>query len=242
MEALVTILFFIFGLIFGSFFNVVVYRLPKGLSLVKPGSQCPACGHRLTPAELIPILSFLWQKRRCKVCKEPISWRYPIVEFTTGLGFALVAWQGVDWTDYLSGAVFFSLLLILALIDLEHKLLPNVLTLPGVAIGLVFALLSWTLPFWWSVLGAAVGFGLLFAIALISRGGMGMGDVKLMALIGSFLGWQAVFYVLFGAALFGSVGGLLYLCKTKQGKKTPIPFGPSLALAAFLYYLVAQGL
>ncbi len=239
MEAFVIILFFIFGLIFGSFFNVVVYRLPKGLSLVKPGSQCPKCGHRLTPSELVPILSFLWQKRRCKVCKAPISWRYPIVELATGLGFALVAWQGASWTACIVGIVFFSILLILALIDLEHKLLPNVLTLPGVVIGLVCALFGWTLPLWWSVLGAVTGFGLLFAIALISKGGMGMGDVKLMAFIGSFLGWKAVFYVLFGGALFGSVGGLLYLYITKQGKKTPIPFGPSLALAAFLYFLVA---
>jgi prepilin signal peptidase PulO-like enzyme (type II secretory pathway) len=137
------------------------------------------------------------------------------------------------------GSVFFSLLLVLALIDLEHKLLPNKLTLSGLAIGLLFSLLGWNLPFFSSLLGGTVGFALLFVIALISRGGMGMGDVKLMALIGSFLGWKAVFYVLFGGALFGSIGGLMYLYITKQDRKTPIPFGPSLALAAFLYYLLA---
>ena len=232
-------LFFILGLIFGSFYNVVVYRLPKGLSLVKPRSSCPHCKHELTPGELVPILSYLWQRGRCKVCKEPISWRYPIVEFATGVGFALVAWKSIYWSDYLVGSVFFSLLLVLALIDLEHKLLPNKLTLSGLAIGLLFSLLGWNLPFFSSLLGGTVGFALLFVIALISRGGMGMGDVKLMALIGSFLGWKAVFYVLFGGALFGSIGGLMYLYITKQDRKTPIPFGPSLALAAFLYYLLA---
>ena len=150
----------------------------------------------------------------------------------------MVAWGSLSWSDYLVGLVFFSFLLVLALIDLEYKLLPNKLTLSGLALGLLFSLLGWNLSFFSSLLGGAVGFGLLFAIALLSRGGMGMGDVKLMALIGSFLGWKAVFYVLFGGALFGSVGGLIYLYVTKQDRKTPIPFGPSLALAAFLYYLI----
>jgi leader peptidase (prepilin peptidase)/N-methyltransferase len=239
MEVAMIFLFFIFGLIFGSFFNVVIYRLPKGLSLVKPRSSCPHCKHELTPGELVPVLSYLWQKGRCKVCNKPISWRYPIVELITGFGFAVVAWGSLSWFDYLVGSVFFSLLLVLALIDLEHKLLPNKLTLSGLAIGLLFSLLGWNLPFFSSLLGGTVGFALLFVIALISRGGMGMGDVKLMALIGSFLGWKAVFYVLFGGALFGSIGGLIYLYVTKQDRKTPIPFGPSLALAAFLYYLLA---
>jgi leader peptidase (prepilin peptidase)/N-methyltransferase len=161
-----------------------------------------------------------------------------VVELATGLGFTLVAWRSTVWYDYPVGLVFFSLLFVLALIDLEHKLLPDVLNLPGIALGLFFALFGWTLPFWSSVVGAAVGFGLLLTIALISRGGMGMGDVKLMALIGSFLGWKAVFYVLFGGALIGTVSGLVYLYKTRQGRKTPIPFGPSLGLAALICYLL----
>ncbi len=238
MEAIPIFLSFIFGLVFGSFYNVVIYRVPRALSIVKPGSSCPVCGHQLAPIELVPVASYLVQRGRCRSCGAPIHWRYPVIELMTGLGFALVAWTSTSWQDFVTGLIFFSLLLILGIIDLEHKLLPNALTLPGVGFGLLFSRFGWTLPFSWSVLGAVVGFGLLFAIALISRGGMGMGDVKLMALIGSFLGWRAVFCVLFGAALFGSVGGLLYLYRTKQGKKTPIPFGPSLALAAFLYFLV----
>ena len=184
---------FCLGLIFGSFFNVVVYRLPRGLSLVKPGSSCPKCGHRLSSLELIPLVSFLWQRGACRACGERISWRYPLVELLSGLGYAYIAWTSSSLTELLVGLVFFSFLLVLAFIDLDHKLLPNVLTLPGVGLGLIFSLLVWTSPFLTSVLGAAVGFGLLFLIVLTSRGGMGMGDAKLMALIGSFLGWKAVF-------------------------------------------------
>lgn len=232
---------FLFGLIFGSFYNVVIYRLPKKLSLVRPGSSCPTCQHELTPLELIPVLSFIWQKGRCENCGQAIAWRYPLIELTTGLGFALIAWQSSSWPDFLVGTIFFSLLLILAFIDLDHKLLPNTLTLLGVALGLFFSLLGWNLTFTTSLIGGVVGFSLLFAIAIISRGGMGMGDVKMMAFIGTFLGWQAVFVVLFIASFFGSVGGLLYLYLTKQGRKTQIPFGPSLALGALLVYLLDIG-
>lgn len=238
MEVLFILWFFVLGLVLGSFFNVVVYRLPRNLSLVKPGSSCPDCGHRLTPGELVPVLSFLRQKGRCKECKGHISWRYPLVEALTGMGFALIAWQSSSLPEIFSGVVFFSLLLTLALIDLEHKVLPNVLTIPGIVLGLLFALFGWTSSFWLSVIGAGVGFLLMFAIALISRGGMGMGDAKFMAMIGAFLGWQSVFYVLFGASLLGSVGGVLYLYITKQDRKTPIPFGPSMAVAALVVYFV----
>ena len=140
--------------------------------------------------------------------------------------------------ELFAGLVFFSLLLLLGLIDLQHKVLPNALTLPGVVLGLFFALLGLTIPFSQSLFGAAVGFGLIFLITLVSRGGMGMGDVKMMAFIGAFLGWKGVLYVLFGAAALTSIGGILYLYLTKQDRKTPIPFGPGLAAAALIVYLV----
>jgi leader peptidase (prepilin peptidase)/N-methyltransferase len=238
MEVFVGIWFFLLGLVLGSFYNVVIYRLPRNLSLIKPGSSCPKCGHRLGVSELVPVLSFLWQKGKCKMCGKKISVRYPLIELITGVGFTLMYWHSSSWGELLVGLVFFSILLLLALIDLEHKLLPNVLTVPGIVFGLVFALLGWTSSFWTSILGAVVGFLLLFLIALASRGGMGMGDVKFMAMIGAFLGWKSVFYVLFGASLLGSVGGILYLYLTKQGRKTPIPFGPSLAVAALIVYFI----
>lgn len=154
----------------------------------------------------------------------------------TGLGFAFVAWTSPAWTEFVVGCVFFSLLLVLAFIDLDHKILPNVLTLPGVVLGFAFSVLGWTGSVLDSVLGAVVGFGLITLIAVISRGGMGMGDAKLMAMIGAFSGWKAVSYVLFGASLLGSIGGIIYLYVTKQDRKTPIPFGPSLAVAATVMY------
>lgn len=236
MDVLLGLWLFLLGLVLGSFYNVVIYRLPRGLSLISPGSSCPNCKHRLRANELIPVLSFLWQRGVCKKCGTRISWRYPLIELLTGFGFLAIFWHSSQGGELLAGLVFFSLLLLLALIDLEHKLLLNVLTIPGVILGLLFALLGWTSPFWISVLGAVVGFLLMFAIALISRGGMGMGDVKFMAMIGAFLGWKGVFYVLFGASLVGSIGGLLYLYLTKQDRKTPIPFGPSMALAALIVY------
>lgn len=236
MEVLLGLWLFLLGLVLGSFYNVVIYRLPRNLSLVTPGSSCPKCGHRLRASELIPLLSFLWQRGACKKCGERIALRYPLVELVTGLGFLAVYWHSPSLASLLVGLFFFSLLLLLALIDLEHKMLLNVLTIPGLMIGLLFAVFGWTSSLQMSALGAAVGFLLILAIAIISRGGMGMGDVKFMAMIGAFVGWQKVFYVLFGASLLGSVGGVVYLYLTKQDRKTPIPFGPSMAVAALIVY------
>lgn len=239
MDSMLVILAFCFGLVFGSFFNVVVYRLPRGLSLVKPGSHCPRCGHRLSAVELIPVFSYLWQRGKCKSCGERIHWRYPLVELLTGVGFALVAWTSSGLTDLLSGLVFFSLLLVLAFIDLDHKVLPNALTVPGLVIGLLFSLIGWTIPVVQSLAGAILGFGVIILIVLISKGGMGMGDAKLMALIGSFLGWIPVFYVLFWASALGAVVGIVYLYLTKQDRTTPVPFGPFLAVAALACFFFA---
>jgi leader peptidase (prepilin peptidase)/N-methyltransferase len=238
MEIPAVCFMFCLGLVLGSFYNVVIYRLPRKMSLVKPGSSCPHCGHRLGAGELIPVLSFLWQKGRCKSCGSRISLRYPIIELTAGIGFAVTAYLSSSLPEMLVGAVFFSLLLLLAVIDLEHKVLPDALTLPGIGLGLLFALLGWTSSVLISLLGAVFGFGLMVAIALISRGGMGMGDAKMMALIGSFLGWKAILYVLFVASVVGSVCGILYLYLTQQDRKTPIPFGPCLALAAMTLFVL----
>lgn len=230
---------FLFGLVFGSFYNVLIYRLPRGLPIGKGRSVCPHCGHKLGVLELVPLLSFLWLGRRCSLCRTPISWRYFLVELTTGFGFVFIFLLSSSCPDFVIGAVFFSFLLVLALIDLEHKILPNVLTLSGLAVGLAVSLFGLTLPFTSSLLGAVVGFLVIFLIVLLSRGGMGMGDAKLMAMVGSFLGWKGVFFVLFLGSFIGAVGGIIYLYVTKQGRKTPIPFGPSLALAALIIYFWA---
>ncbi len=239
MEVILAVVVFLFGLVFGSFFNVVIYRLPRSLPFGNSRSVCPLCGHQLSALELVPLASFLALRGRCSSCRAPISWRYFLVELGTGLGFLFMFLFRSSLSGFIIAVIYFSFLLVLALIDLDHKILPNVLTLSGLALGLAVSLLGFSIPFRFSVLGASVGFLLIFLIALLSRGGMGMGDAKLMALIGSFLGWQGVFFVLFLGSFFGAVGGLIYLYITKQGRKTPIPFGPSLALAALIIYFWA---
>lgn len=237
MEVVFRVWLFCLGLVMGSFFNVVIYRLPRGMSLVKPGSHCPQCGHSLRAAELIPVGSYLWQRGTCRSCGARIHWRYPVVELLTGVGFAAIEWTSSSWTQLIVGLVFFSILVVLAFIDLEHGILPNKITIPGIGLGFLFAIIGWTIPVIESLGGAVLGFGLIVSIALLSRGGMGMGDAKLLAVVGAFLGWQAVLYVLFWASVSGSVGGILYLYVTKKDRKTPIPFGPSMAAAAVVYLL-----
>lgn len=237
MEAFLVFTAFAFGLAFGSFYNVIIYRLPRQMSIIKPGSRCPACGHELKPLELVPLFSYIWLGGRCLACRGRISRRYPLIELATGLSFAFFAWRSPDFISFLAGSAYFSFLLILTAIDLDHQLLPNVLTLSGVGAGLLFSLLGRTLPFGRSVLGAVVGFSLIFALVLASRGKMGMGDAKLLAMIGSFVGWQGALLVLFLGAVFTVFGGGMYLWYKKLGMEVPIPFGPGLAAAALIVYL-----
>ena len=226
--------FFVLGLIFGSFFNVLIWRLPRGESVVYPRSYCPKCGTSLRPIHLIPVVSYIIQNGRCGTCHTPIRWLYPVVELLTGMLFALtVVLFGIQ-PSLIANLVFFIYLLVLSFIDLEHKILPDVLTLSGLGLGLAFSLFGWTIPFVQSAAGAVIGGGLLLLVAILSRGGMGMGDVKLMFMIGAFLGWQGSLITLFAASLLGTTVGGLYLIITKKGGKTPIPFGPFLAMGAVL--------
>ncbi|HHT35619.1 MAG: A24 family peptidase [Candidatus Wallacebacter cryptica] len=224
-------LLFSFGLVFGSFYNVLIYRIPKGKSIVFPRSQCPDCGHTLTAWELIPVFSYLIQRGKCRSCGEKISWEYPVVELTTAVGFAVCAYTAGSLNQLAVRLVFFSLLLIASVIDFKHKILPNVITIPGIILGVLAAVIGWTIPLTESLIGIFVGGGILFVIAAITRG-MGMGDVKFLAMIGAFIGPLPTLGTLFLGSLFGSVSGIIYLAITKQGRKTPIPFGPFLALGA----------
>ena len=138
------------------------------------------------------------------------------MELLTGVGFAAIEWTSSSWTQLIVGLVFFSILGVLAFIDVEHGILPNKITIPGIGLGFLFAIIGWTIPVIESLGGAVLGFGLIVSIVLLSRGGMGMGDAKLLAVVGAFLGWQAVLYVLFWASVLGSVGGILYLYVTKK--------------------------
>lgn len=235
------LILFVFGLVFGSFYNVLIWRIPRKQSVISPGSHCPNCNNSLSFIELIPVFSFAIQGGRCRSCKKVISVEYPIIELVTALGFVFFGLSATSWQQLLANIFFFSCLLISATIDFHHKILPNMITFPGIIFALLFSVFQVTIPFFQSLLGIIIGGGILLLVAILSKGGMGMGDVKLLALIGGFIGPYGALISLFFASALGAVIGSIYLLATKQDKKTPIPFGPFLAIGAvgsFWYLLM----
>ncbi|MBC7969851.1 MAG: prepilin peptidase [Verrucomicrobia bacterium] len=238
---------FVLGASVGSFLNVVVYRLPAGLSLVYPPSRCPKCLHRLGKGENIPVVGWLCLKGRCRHCKNPISARYPLVEGVAGLLFVFTFWA-FGWSWHTIGYwAFLSWLLALSLIDLDTMTLPNPLTQSGLAIGLVFqAILGFTMSASLSgaltqlmhgVLGAVVGLWLLDIIAiagsmLLGQAAMGAGDAKLAAMMGAWLGWKYLLLAGFLACAIGAFAGGGAIALGWIGRRQAMPFGPFLALGA----------
>ncbi|AET66689.1 prepilin signal peptidase PulO-like peptidase [Desulfosporosinus orientis DSM 765] len=230
------------GLLIGSFLNVVIYRVPQGQSIVWPGSHCPVCGHGLRAWELIPALSFLIQKGQCRNCQSPISWRYPAVELLTGILFFFAGLSSL--TTYLHPArllvnlVFVSVLIALAFIDLDTFRLPDLLTLPLLGLGMISAFLIPGSPTLSESLFSALGAGAAFlVIALVYPQGMGLGDVKLVAAMGAFLGFPAIFLAIFTGSLAGSLVGIFLLATGQKRFRQQIPFGPYLAFGAILTLL-----
>lgn len=234
----------LFGLIIGSFLNVVVHRVPRRASIARPASHCPQCGHVLRAWENIPVLSWCLLLGRCHACHQPIPWRYPAMELMTGLLSGVVAWQwGFHWS-LIPALLLTWTLLALAVIDFETQLLPNRITKPGMVVGL---LINASAVFWPglalttpmdALLGVVIGYGSLWLLAtgylkMTGRHGMGGGDLKLLGLVGAWLGWQAVFMTLFVAAISGGLVAILFLLRGK-GRQYAIPFGPYLALGAWL--------
>lgn len=240
LDAAFYAVFFLLGAIFGSFGNVVIYRLPRGESVVKPRSHCYSCKTPVKWYDNIPILSWFILKGRCRHCQAPFSFRYPLVEFITALLFALAYhYAGISWTllEYL---IFIFGLVVCTFIDLDHMILPDEFTLSGIVIGLVGAALNPQREFLDALFGMLMGGGFLWGMAyvyylLTKQEGMGGGDIKLLAWIGALLGWKAIPFVIMSSAILGSVIGLIAARKQKAGLKTVIPFGPYLALGAVLY-------
>jgi len=217
------------GAAVGSFLNVVIIRLPRNESVITPGSHCMACGKSIRWVDNIPVLSFLWLRGRCRQCGGRISWRYPLVEATTALLFGLAACH-LGWGLELIGAwLFLAALVAIAAIDLEHQVIPDAISLPGIAAGLALSFVT-PPPSWIdSLLGIAAGGGLPFIVIVLSRGGMGGGDIRLGALIGAFLGWQLALLSFFMAVVLGGVAATALLIAGRKGRKDRIPFGPFLA-------------
>ena len=229
---------FALGLCFGSFLNVVVHRLPLGLSIVAPPSSCPACGHRIRPFDNVPVVSWLVLSGRCRDCRGAIPWRYPAVELGSGLLVLAFAAQLGPRAALVPALLFALALLAVALIDWDHRIIPDEISLGGAVVGLFARGLS--LPgVTEGLVGALVGGGALWIVATLYRratgvDGLGGGDVKLAAMIGAFLGWPGVFLTIFGAALAGSLAGAVLLATRRAGRRTALPFGTFLAPAAVL--------
>jgi leader peptidase (prepilin peptidase)/N-methyltransferase len=226
----------IVGLCVGSFLNVCTYRLPLGESIVHPRSRCTSCGRTLTWFDNLPVLSWAALGGRCRTCKQPVSWMYPAVEVVTALVFVITYLTYGLTLLSLVRVVFACALIVLFVTDLQHKILPNVITLPGIVVGFVCSVF---LPPGWmsSLIGLAVGGGFLLAIAeayyrIRGQEGLGMGDVKLLAMIGAFLGWKLVLLTLVFASFTGSLAGGVLIASGRGNMKYALPFGTFLAVGA----------
>lgn len=231
---------FAIGLCIGSFLNVVIYRLPAGKSVVKPGSACPNCGTPIRWYDNIPILSYLILQGKCRHCQKRISPRYILVEITSGLlSLALFFQYGLSWA-YFFYFIFVAALIAIIFIDFDHQIIPDVITYPGIAVGFISSLILPNITYKDSLIGIILGGGVLYLIALAylalaKREGMGGGDIKLLAMIGAFLGWKALPFTILSSALLGSVVGIIAMLKTGKGSKMAIPYGPFLSIGATLY-------
>lgn len=231
---------FILGLLIGSFLNVCIYRIPAGVSIVSPPSRCPHCGSSIRWYQNIPILSFLILGGKCGSCRAGISWRYPAIEALTGALFVLVfisfdmsAATAVYW-------LFVAALVVITFIDLDHQIIPDVISLPGIVVGFLCSFAVPWLSWRDSLLGILLGGGSLYLVAflyefLTKKEGMGGGDIKLLAMLGAFLGWKAILPIIFISSLIGSLVGVPLMLVKKADSKLAIPFGPFLALGALIY-------
>lgn len=228
------------GLAIGSFLNVCIYRVPRDVSIVRPSSRCPLCNAPIKFYDNIPVISFFILRGRCRNCNAKISVRYPVVELLNGLLYVMVLFRfGLGWHTPVLFA-FCSALIVITFIDMDFQIIPDVITLPGIIIGLIAGSTVLPDPFYRSSLlgfkeasiGLASGGVLFYLIALLSRGGMGGGDIKMMAMVGAFLGWKGMLLTTFVGSLAGSCVGIFLMIFKGKGRKTKIPFGPFLAMGA----------
>ncbi len=231
MTALIAVL----GAILGSFLNVVIYRLPRHESLVTPRSRCPHCGTPIAAWDNIPVLSYLLLRGRCRHCRRPIAWRYPVVEAAAAVLLVAVWLRAGSLLHFLAGGLFALLMLAIFFIDLDHQIVPNALSYPGLVLGLLLAIPQERFT---DALFAAAGAGAFFLlIAIISGGGMGGGDIKLSAMMGAFLGWPRIAVGLLFAFTLGAAAGLVLIALKRRTRKDPIPFGPALAVGGVVALL-----
>lgn len=227
----------LFGLVWGSFLNVVIHRLPLKQSLVAPRSRCPSCGKSVASYDNVPVVSYVLLGGRCRHCKTGISLRYPLVELAVGAASLASFVRHGPSLEYLVELAFVAAMIALVFIDFDHQILPNRITLPGAALGLALSGPRESIAFSDALLGAALGAGLLFLVSevyfrLRKVEGLGFGDVKMMGMVGAFLGWRGVLLTLFLGSLSGSVIGVALLAREGGTLRTKLPFGTFLGLGA----------
>ena len=231
MEVILIVIFALLGTAIGSFLNVCIDRLPIGKSLAYPPSHCDACQHRLLPKDLIPVFSYLWLRGHCRYCQAPIPRRVFWVEVGTGLLFAFIYWHYGLSVEFAVSAFYCCLFIVLGVIDLEHKLILNKIVYPAAVVALIIDAFLPQPGIINGVIGGTIGFALFLIPALIFRGGMGWGDVKMAALIGLVTGPLLVLFTLAMGAILGALVGVILLLLKIKTRKEAIPFGPFLSLA-----------
>ncbi len=240
MDYLTPIIIFIFGAAIGSFLNVCIYRLPRSKSIIRPNSFCPACERPIKFYDNIPIVSYIILGGKCRHCGAKISRRYPFVELITAILFLIFYRRfGLSY-ELLACMIFVSLLITISFIDYDFQIIPDVLSIGGLVLGLLIAFIRPGFRFMDAFYGVLIGGGVLFIIAygyqlIARREGMGGGDIKLLAMIGSFTGFKGVLFSLIGGSIIGSLVGIPLMLMKKENMKYAIPFGPFLSLAALIF-------
>jgi len=235
-----TIFSFFFGLALGSFLNVCIHRIPLKISIVSPPSSCPQCGERIKFYDNIPLISYMVLFGRCRNCGNPISMEYPLVELITGLLSTSLFLKYNLSHQYFLFLIFSSSLIVISFIDLRHQIIPDVISLPGILLGLLISLIFKNITWYDSLIGIMGGGGILYLVAFVfkkltGKEGMGGGDIKLLAMIGAWMGWRAIPFIILISSLTGIVIGGGAILISRQELRAKIPFGPFLAIGALIY-------
>ena len=246
LPSVIVAIVFIFGMCVGSFLNVCIYRLPASTSIADPPrSMCPSCNSLIKFYDNIPVLSYLWLKGRCRYCNAPISFRYLVVEVLSGIAALSVLFTFGLTLEGLVYFIFISSLLVITFIDIDHRIIPNIITLPGIPIGLIASLALPEVTLMNSVLGVLAGGGSLWIVAwtyhrITGKDGMGGGDIKLLAMIGTLVGWQGVLFTIFVSSAVGTIIGMTVMLVKGKNMKFAVPFGPFLSIGAVTYIFFGQ--
>lgn len=228
-----TIIFFIYGLFIGSFLNVCIFRIPAGISLVKPPSSCGSCGHRLNYIDMLPVINYIINRGKCKYCKSPYSMQYPLIELLNGILYLLIALKYGFNLNSILYCIIVSLLIVVSMIDLKHKIIPDGLIITGAIIGIIFILLDRTIIFD-RLIGLGIGLGLFLAIAVLTNA-MGGGDIKLMSVLGLIFGIKGMLFIILFSFVIGAIISVELLTLKIKSRKDEIPFGPFISLSALIY-------